>query len=318
MELASKRGMIMRRLVLAVLPFCLAAMAPARSGQQPQRVPLPEEYREVVEYLTSRVVDYRDGVLRIYIPRDDLKITVRGETVPSVFGFEGWIAMTKGEGGNDLMMGDLVVLQDEVNRVLSSLVENGLEVTALDSHFFWDEPRLFDMRVRGEGKASDLARRIKPGLELIGVAPGAKPAGLPVVPAAGGPLTTARLAQIVGRPGESVGPVFKIKAGRDEIRLTDAGALIGERMGLGSRAAFFGSDMKAMIAGDIAALETEVTPVLKALRAHGLDVIDLDEPFPSLRPTVVSIRFWGQGEAAPLAEAFRAALDATGGPRSVR
>jgi hypothetical protein len=100
--------------------------------------------------------------------------------------------------------------------------------------------------------------------------------------------------------------------------LTDAGARIGERMGLGSRAAFFGSDMKAMIAGDIAALETEVTPVLKALRAHGLDVIDLDEPFPGLRPTVVSIRFWGQGEASPLAEAFRAALDATGGPGSVR
>jgi hypothetical protein len=134
---------------------------------------------------------------------------------------------------------------------------------------------------------------------------------LPVVPATGGALTASRLAEIVGRRGESVGPVFKVLAGRDDIRLTDKGARIGERMGLVTRAAFFGSDMKAMIAGDIVVLQDEVLPVLKALRAHGLDLIDMDEPLPGLRPTVISIRFWGQGEAARLAEGFRAALDAT-------
>jgi len=303
----------MRKAVLGVLGFCLMALRPA-AGQTPQQVPLPEDYREVVQYLSGRASDFSGGVLKINVPRNDLEITVKGEALPTAFGFGGWIALTKGDGGKDLLMGDLVLLQEEVNPVLSSFLENGLEVTALHNHFFWDEPRLFFMHVHGMGMAADLARRIKPGLELIGVAPGATPAAPPAAsgpaPSAGA-LDTAQLAKIVGREGASMGPVYKITAGRDDIGLMDMGARIGSRMGLNSWAAFYGTDADAAVAGDIAMREDEVEPALKALRSNGLDVVALHQHMIQLRPVVMFVHYWGRGPAAKLAKGFRAALDVT-------
>ena len=92
-------------------------------------------------------------MLKVNIPRNDLSVTVAGVKTPTPFGFGGWVAMTKGTGGMDVMMGDLVLTQDEVNPVMSALLDNGLEVTALHNHFFWDEPRMFYMHVHGHGHA---------------------------------------------------------------------------------------------------------------------------------------------------------------------
>src|SRR5512142_3101242 len=131
---------------------------------------VPDRYKEVLTTL-GRQGDFKDNVLKVNIPRSDLNVTIANMKAPTPFGFGGWVAMTEGEGGMDVMMGDLVLTQEEVNPVLSSLLKNGLEVTALHNHFFWDEPRLFFMHVHGMGTAGDLARRGKPGLELIGVAP---------------------------------------------------------------------------------------------------------------------------------------------------
>ena len=95
--------------------------------------------------------DYKANVLKVNIPRNDLSVTVANVKTPTPFGFGGWVAMTKGTGGMDVMMGDLVLTQDEVNPVMSALLDNGLEVTALHNHFFWDEPRMFYMHVHGHG-----------------------------------------------------------------------------------------------------------------------------------------------------------------------
>ena len=92
-------------------------------------------------------------MLKVNIPRNDVQVTVAGVKTPTPFGFGGWVAMTKGDGGMDVMMGDLVLLQDEVNPVMSALLDNGLDVTALHNHFFWDEPRMFYMHVHGHGDA---------------------------------------------------------------------------------------------------------------------------------------------------------------------
>src|SRR6185503_18172313 len=86
---------------------------------------------------------------------------------PTPFGFGGWIALTKGDGGHDVMMGDLVLTEDEVNPVMSAILDNGLDVTALHNHFFWEQPRVFYMHLHGMGEAADLARRVKPAIDLI-------------------------------------------------------------------------------------------------------------------------------------------------------
>jgi len=102
-----------------------------------QDVPaVPADYQEVLKSL-DRKGDFKDGVLKVNIPRNDLKMTVQGISTPTPFGFGGWVAFTKTTDGNEVMMGDLVLLQDEVNPVMSALLDNGIEVTALHNHFFW-------------------------------------------------------------------------------------------------------------------------------------------------------------------------------------
>ena len=271
---------------------------------------LPADYQQVLTAL-GKQGDYKANVLKVNIPRNDVSVTVAGVKTPTPFGFGGWISMTKGTGGMDVMMGDLVLTQDEVNPVMSALLDNGIEVTALHNHFLWDEPHMFYMHVHAHGKAADLARQVKPGLDLIGK--GSTPAA-PAAPA-GGPATTmdtAKLAQIVGTPGEQTGAVYKITIGRDDLKLTEMGAPINARMGLNTWAAFVGTSEKAAVAGDVAMLASEVQPVLKALRKNGLDVVAIHHHMTGTEPTVFFLHYWGTGPAEKLATAFRAALDQLG------
>src|SRR5712664_4982159 len=164
---------------------------------------MPSDYQEVLKVL-GRQGDYKADVLKVNIPRNDLQVSVAGVLTPTPFGFGGWVALTKGEGGRDVMMGDLVLLQEEVNPVMSALLDRGLDVTALHNHFFWDEPHVYYMHVHGMGKAADLARKTKPGLDLIGHVPPA--AAMPSAAGANGTaLDTAKLAKIVGHDGEQSG-----------------------------------------------------------------------------------------------------------------
>jgi hypothetical protein len=126
------------------------------------------------------------------------------------------------------MMGDLVLSQDEVNPVMSALLDNGIDVTALHNHFFWDDPRVYFMHVHGMGKAADLTKRVKLGLDLIGhVTLAATPAS-----SGGAPLDIQKLAKIVGHEGEPSGAVYKITVGRDDLKMKEHGAAINARMGL--------------------------------------------------------------------------------------
>jgi Domain of Unknown Function (DUF1259) len=289
------------RAVAALTPFVAVAQA-----QQ-----MPAVYQQVLDTL-GKNGDFKENVLKVNIPRNDVPVTVANVNTPTPFGFGGWIAMTKGTG-MDVMMGDLVLTQEEVNPVMSALLENNLEVTALHNHFFWDEPRMFYMHVHGHGSPVELARKVKPALDLIGkVARAGSPAAAPGGPAPAPAIDTAKMAQIAGHPGETNGAVYKITVGRDDVKLMEMGAPITSRMGLNTWAAFVGTNENAAIAGDVAMLAAEVTPVLKALRKNGLDVVAIHHHMTDTQPAIYFLHYWGTGPADKLATGFRAALDQLG------
>jgi hypothetical protein len=268
---------------------------------------MPPDYQLVLDTLGKKG-DYKDHVLKVNIPRNDLHVTVDGVATPTPFGFGGWLAMTKGDGGMDVMMGDLVLVESEVNPVMSALLNNGLEVTALHNHFFFEQPRIFYMHVHGHGKAEALARSAKPAVDLIGHVSGdaINTSGGGAV--LSGQIDTAKITQFIGHAGEQTGAVYKITLGRDDLHVREMGAPNNARMGLNTWAAFTGSDQDAVVAGDVAMLAREVTPVLKALRANGLDVVAIHHHMTATNPTIFFLHYWGRGPAEKLAAGFKAAL----------
>ena len=292
--------------------FTISAAISLSFGSFASAQDIPTEYQQVLTTL-GKQGDYKANVLKVNIPRNDLSVTVANVKTPTPFGFGGWIAMTKGTGGMDVMMGDLVLTQDEVNPVMSALLDNGLDATALHNHFFWEEPRIFYMHVHGHGKPLDLAHNLKPALDLIakgGTGSVSAPAGPAASPASS--IDTAKIAQIVGHQGEQMGAVYKITIGRDDLKLTEMGAPINARMGLNTWAAFVGTNENAAIAGDVAMLANEVIPVLKALRQNDIDVVAIHHHMLDTRPTIYFLHYWGTGPAEKLATAFKAALGELG------
>jgi len=285
----------------------IAAFAHLAAAQE-----IPSDYQQVLK-IVGKQGDYKTNVLKVNIPRNDLHMKIADYALPTPFGFGGWFAMEKGDGGEDVVMGDLVLTEGEVNQVMSALLEHNIEVTALHNHFFWDNPRVYFMHIHGHGNAADLANRLRPALDLIGLAKEGEANAAPkTATKQGTTLDTEHIAKIVGHAGEQNGPVYKITLGRDDLHVKDMGAPINARMGLNTWAAFVGTNDDAAIAGDIAMLENEVNPVLKALRSNGLDVVAIHHHMINTQPMIIFLHYWGRGPVDKLATGFKAAVDQLG------
>ena len=272
---------------------------------------IPADYQGVLTTL-GKAGDFKDNVLKVNIPRGDLRVTIRQRPAPTPFGFGGWVAFTKGADGMDVMMGDLVLTEDEVNPVMSAVLNAGLQVTALHNHFFWDQPRIFYMHVHGMGRAGDLATKLKPAIELINQAMQRAGTAASATASLVAPLDTAALAKIVGHEGEQNGPVYKITIGRPDLDVREHGAAINARMGLNTWAAFTGTSSDAMVAGDVAMLESEVPQVLRVFRASNIDIVAIHHHMTDVKPMVVFLHYFGTGPAETLAGAVRLAVDQLG------
>lgn len=285
--------------VACVIAFCAA---PAFAQD------MPAEYAGVLKTL-GKQGDFKGGVLKVNIPRNDLTVAIDGLLVPTPLGFGGWIALARGDHNMDVMVGDLVLTESKVNPVMSAVLNAGLDVTALHNHFFYETPRIFYMHVHGMGTASDLASKIKPAIDLIGKDSASAPKGTGTPLATG--VTVAKLAAIVGHEGEQSGPVYKITIGRPDIDLREHGAKIDARMGLNTWAAFVGSDTDAIVAGDVAMKAGEIPRVLKALRSAGIQIVAIHHHMTTGDP-VYFLHYWGRGSAESLARGVRAAVDVLG------
>jgi hypothetical protein len=293
--------------------IALGRLPARRGGAAPP--PLSAEETAAVEQALgkkgSMVAD--QGVFTVPLPRNDLKMRIQGEPVPIPFGFGGWVAFKKADDGKTVLMSDTVLLQEEVNPVISTAQENGIEVTAIHNHFFFEEPRVFYMHVHGMGETGQLAQSYAAAIRPSKLHPANQPTpGAPPARTATDLFDTAELARIAGHEGQVNGPVYKITVGRPDLHVMAMGAEITAAVGLNSWAAFAGDREQARIAGDMAMLEPEVNPVIRALRAHQLNVVACHHHMIGERPRIIFLHYYGTGRATDLAQGFRAALDELG------
>jgi hypothetical protein len=251
----------------------------------------------------------QEGVTVFGFPRHDLKIKIGGDAVPTAIGFGSWTAW-KEMGAEAMVMGDLVLLQKEINPVISALAEANVSVTALHNHFLSENPRIMYMHIYGVGQAAPMATGIRNAFSKTGTPrPGPSSGGTPLPPMA---LDTNRLEQIIGHPGKVGGGAFKIIIGRPGVTMD--GIEITARMGLNTWAAFTGTNERAHVAGDVAMTAKEVNPVIRALRRGGIEITAVHNHMLDEEPRIFFLHYWGTGPAEKLAETVREAFDQAKGP----
>jgi hypothetical protein len=251
----------------------------------------------------------KEGVFKVSYPRADLEVKVGGVKISPALGLTAWAAFTEG-GGHTMVMGDMVLAEDQVNPVMSVALDNGLEVTALHNHFLWDSPRVMFMHVGGMGGEEKLAAAIGKVFEALKATAGGKgsmPAG--DVNTSSSTLDAVKLDGILGTKGEVKGGVYKAVWGKTTKM---SGHEMGKAMGVNTWAAFAGSDGKAMVDGDFAMYESELQVVLKALRGAGINIVAIHNHMTEESPRVIFLHYWGVGPAPELAKALKGALDAQG------
>jgi hypothetical protein len=253
-----------------------------------------------------------EGVFKVTSPRTDVKVSVDNWQMPPFMGLTSWAAFKPGmKDGAAMVMGDLVLFQDEVNPVMSAALENGLAVTALHNHFFFDDPKVYFMHIGGEGSVDQLARGMKAAIDAIRQVRGktAQPekAFFTGDIAPKNSITAETLQKILKTNGESKEGMFKAVFGRTA--KMSCGCEVGKEMGVNTWAAFAGSDAAAVVDGDFAVLEDELQPVLKSLRKGGINIVAIHHHMTHESPRYIFLHYWGKGKAANLAQVLAQTLD---------
>ena len=245
------------------------------------------------------------------LPRDDLKVTVKGESVPIPFGFGGWVAIKKTmDGKSAVLMSDCVLLEEEVSPLISAAHANGLEISAIHNHFFYENPRIFYMHIHGTGSPEELAKKYKNTIKDSKLSPQNQPASSAQSGKTGKEnFELDQLSAIVKQEAAVNGPTVKYTVGRNDLSVIAMGAEMTASIGLNSWASFAGTMEKAHMAGDIAMLEPEVNSVIKSLRSNNIEVVALHNHMLGDEPRIIFLHYLGTGPALKLAKGFKDALD---------
>jgi hypothetical protein len=306
----------------AAMPMAAPTQASApptlpRADPQPRAAapaPVPVDAARVAS-ITGGKPETADSTVKVSFPRDDVPVEVDGwKKLAPFMGLTSWAAFVPAEkpGVEAMVMGDLVVFEDEVNPVMSAALEAGIEVTALHNHFLFDKPRVSFMHIGGEGTVDGLARGVRAALDAAKATrqKNKQPAtifGAP--PPSPSTIDGARLEGILGVKGSAKDGMYKAVFGRKT--QAECGCTIGKAMGVSTWAAFGGSDKDAVVDGDFAVAESELQPVLKALRGGGINVVAIHSHMTGESPRLLFLHYWGRGSAADLAGTLRRAVDLT-------
>jgi uncharacterized protein DUF1259 len=291
---------------LALIALASVSAAPATRAAKPKL----DTAR--IEALTGAKgkLDEKEGVFKVSAPRSDLEVSAAGVRMTPPMGLTSWAAFQR-VGAHTVVMGDMVLLEDQVNPVMSAALDNGLEVTALHNHFSWDSPKVMFMHIGGMGDEAALAGAVGKVLAKIQETAGGKG----VVPHADldptkTSLDPAKIEAILHEKGTLADGVYKVVVGRTTHM---HGAVMGNTMGVNTWAAFVGSDDQAVVDGDFAMLESEVQGVLKALRGAGINIVAIHQHMIGETPRIIFLHYWGVGSTVSLAQGLRTALDAARG-----
>lgn len=293
----------------AIFPFVFVVLL---CGVPPSRAEGKLDTAQIEELTGAKgQLNEKEGAFKVNAPRTDLRVTVAGVKMTPPMGLTSWAAFQVA-GDQTMVMGDLVVLEDQVNPVMDVVLANGLEVTALHNHFFWDSPKVMFMHIGGMGETEQLATAVGKVFAKIketrggkGQAPNAE------LDPAKTSLDPKKIEEIIGAKGEMSDGVYKITLGRTTKM---NGHEVGNTMGVNTWAAFVGSDEKAVVDGDFAMFEDEVQPVLKALRGAGINIVALHNHMTEESPRAVFLHYWGVGSTRDLAKGLKAALDTQNKP----
>src|SRR5256885_13492554 len=254
-------------------------------------------------------LDEKEGAFKVSYPRNDIGSTAAGVKLQPPLGLTAWAAFSGG-GAHTMVMGDVVLTEDQVNTAMSTALDNGLEVTALHNHFFWDSPKVMFMHIGGMGDEEKLATAVGKVFAKIKETAGGKVEVPKVdIDPAKTTIDPAKIDAVLGQKGELASGVYKVTIGRTTKM---GGHAVGKTMGVNTWAAFAGSDAQSIVDGDFAMLESELQGVLKALRGANIDVVAIHQHMTGEQPRVMFLHYWGIGHTADLARGLKAALEKTG------
>src|SRR5579864_5040312 len=261
-----------------------------------------------VEDAMGRPGTVMGDVLRFGMPRKDLHVMVRGTAIKPGLALGSWAAFKKMDC-DAMVMGDLVLTEDEIEPVMRKLQEGGIEIAAIHNHLIGEQPRVLYMHIESRGDAVQMATAIHEALGL------SKTPGPDAAPAAGtselSGLDQKTIEGIMGRSGKVNGGILAFGVPRAET-ITDAAMVVPPSMGVATALNFQPTgEGKAAITGDFVLLGKEVNPVMKALREHGIDVTAVHSHMLTEEPRLFFMHFWANDDAAKLAKGLRAALDLT-------
>ena len=271
-----------------------------------QNTSTSSEWKAVEQALGRAGQLQADGAYKFGFPRGDLKVTVDGVKVRPALALGSWAAFSS-SGDGSMVMGDLVLAENEVQPVMAGLQEEGLLITALHNHILHETPRVMYMHIEGHGNATKLASSLKKVVALTKTPAAAAPPGVPPVL----DLDTGAIDQALGHKGKNNGGVYQVAVPRAE-KVTEGGMVILNSMGVATVLNFQPTGAgKAAITGDFVLLGSEVNSVIAALRENGIAVTAVHSHMLQEEPRLFFMHFWASDDALKLAKGLRTALDKT-------